>query len=83
MKVTLDRFGRVLIPKRLRDRLGLAPGDTLELVVEDNRLLLVPKRGPAPLKQKGRALVVASEGRGDLTKVLESVREERLQELTE
>ncbi|WP_420457585.1 AbrB/MazE/SpoVT family DNA-binding domain-containing protein [Rubrivirga sp.] len=31
MIVTIDKFGRVLIPKRLRDRLGLAPGAELSL----------------------------------------------------
>ena len=33
MTVTLDKFGRVLIPKPLRDRLGLAPGAELSLDV--------------------------------------------------
>lgn len=31
MKLTLDKFGRVVIPKSIRDRLGLRPGTTLEL----------------------------------------------------
>lgn len=33
MTVTLDRFGRVLIPKRVRDRLGLVAGAELALEV--------------------------------------------------
>ena len=33
MTVTLDKFGRVLIPKPVRDRLGLAPGAELSLDV--------------------------------------------------
>ena len=33
MTVTLDKFGRILIPKPLRDQLGLAPGAELALDV--------------------------------------------------
>ena len=33
MTVTIDKFGRVLIPKPLRDRLGLEPGAELVLDV--------------------------------------------------
>lgn len=33
MTVTIDKFGRVLIPKTLRDQLGLQPGAELSLGV--------------------------------------------------
>ena len=33
MTVTIDKFGRVLIPKALRDQLGLLPGAELSLDV--------------------------------------------------
>lgn len=35
MTVTLDKFGRVLIPKPLRDQMGLVPGAELSLDVGD------------------------------------------------
>lgn len=35
MTVIIDKFGRVLIPKDLRDRLGLTPGTRLSLDVHD------------------------------------------------
>lgn len=31
VKATIDRFGRVLIPKDIRSDLGLEPGDELDL----------------------------------------------------
>ena len=35
MNVTIDKFGRVLIPKALRDQLGLQPGAELSLDVHE------------------------------------------------
>ncbi len=31
MEVVIDKFGRILIPKKIRDMLGLKPGQMLEL----------------------------------------------------
>jgi len=31
MEVTIDKFGRILIPKKIREALGLKPGQVLEL----------------------------------------------------
>lgn len=33
MEVTLDEYGRIVIPKPVRDRLGLGAGTSLELTV--------------------------------------------------
>jgi AbrB family looped-hinge helix DNA binding protein len=38
----MDRFGRVLIPKKVREQLGLEPGEALALEVQDHRLILSP-----------------------------------------
>ncbi len=34
MEVTIDKFGRILIPKKIREMLGLKPGQVLELVTD-------------------------------------------------
>lgn len=47
MLVTVDRVGRVVIPKELRDRLALVADTSLEVTVEDDRLVLSPLRRPA------------------------------------
>ncbi|GEM88024.1 AbrB/MazE/SpoVT family DNA-binding domain-containing protein [Meiothermus granaticius] len=78
MQTTLDRFGRVLIPKKLRERLGLRPEDALEVSVEDGKLTLQPLRTPPPLRRKGQVLVVESEAASDLNQALAHLREERL-----
>jgi AbrB family looped-hinge helix DNA binding protein len=40
MKTTIDAAGRIVVPKRLRDELGMQPGQVLELEVTDGRLLI-------------------------------------------
>jgi AbrB family looped-hinge helix DNA binding protein len=50
--VTIDKAGRVVLPKPFRAELGLQAGDTLELVREGERLTLRPIRGRAPLKKE-------------------------------
>lgn len=82
MQTTLDKFGRVLIPKKLRERLGLEPDDALELQLEDGKLILLPRHTPPPLRRKGRVLVVESEATCDLSQTLTRLREERLDELS-
>ncbi len=40
--LTLDAQGRVLLPRPLRQALGLGPGARLAALVEDGRLVLTP-----------------------------------------
>ena len=61
-KVTLDRAGRVVLPKTLRDELRLSPGDTLDLTVTGNEVTLRPRRGATPL-QKERGVWVFRTGK--------------------
>ena len=51
-KLTLDKAGRVVLPKPLRDRLQLAPGDTLHLESEGERITLRPLRQNVMLKKE-------------------------------
>ena len=60
-KVTLDRAGRVVLPKTLRDELHLSPGDTLDLTVKGDEVTLRPRRSATPL-QKERGVWVFRTG---------------------
>jgi AbrB family looped-hinge helix DNA binding protein len=42
--VTVGRQGRIVVPARLRRRLGIEPGDVLIARAEDERLVLEPRR---------------------------------------
>ena len=51
-KVTLDRAGRIVLPKSLRDELQLSPGDTLDLTVQGEEVTLRPRRSSTPMQKK-------------------------------
>lgn len=78
--VTLDKAGRVVIPKALRDELHLEPGDTLELESQGERVLLRPMRTTSPLR-KERGVWVFRAGKklsaADTDKALRDIRQQR------
>ncbi len=82
--VTLDKAGRVIIPKALRDELRLAPGDSLTLESDGDQVTLRPVRSQSPLRKKG-GIWVFHGGRqisaAETDRALESVRQERDREL--
>ena len=58
--VPIDKAGRVVLPKRVRDELALSPGDRLRVSIQGNEVTLTPKKVSAGLVRKGRALVFSS-----------------------
>ena len=50
--VTLDRAGRVVLPKSLREELHIEPGDQLELEYQGERVTLRPMRAGSPLRKE-------------------------------
>jgi AbrB family looped-hinge helix DNA binding protein len=48
-RLTLDKAGRVVIPKPVREELQLEPGDALELESGGAQITLRPARGVGPL----------------------------------
>ncbi len=61
MKVTIDKAGRLVVPKSLREVLGLRGGEELEISVrEGGRLELeVPATPMRLVRRGGRAVAVA------------------------
>lgn len=57
MHLTLDKFGRIVIPKAVRRRLGLEPGTRLRLEVGERGIVLEPLGEEAPLVEKDGLLV--------------------------
>lgn len=61
MQVTIDSVGRLVVPKVLRDELGLAPGSTVEVTRYGEGLHVSPGGRTARLVRKGGALVATSD----------------------
>jgi|SRR5579862_4673184 len=50
--LTVDKAGRVVLPKPIRDEMQLRAGDSLELESSEDRIVLRPRRGESGLRQK-------------------------------
>ncbi len=59
---TIDAAGRVVIPKLVREVLGLAPGTQLEVEVRDGLVVLVPRAADVRLVERSGRLVAVPEG---------------------
>jgi AbrB family looped-hinge helix DNA binding protein len=51
-RLVMDKAGRIVLPKPLREELHLEPGDSLELESADERITLRPARGQGPLQNR-------------------------------
>lgn len=60
METTLDSVGRIVVPKQLRDALGLVPGSKVDVSLYGAGLQLVPTGRTAQLRTVDRALVADS-----------------------
>jgi AbrB family looped-hinge helix DNA binding protein len=80
-KLTLDKAGRVVLPKPLRDQLQLGPGDTLQLESEGERITLRPVRPRAMLKKECGIWVYQGEATDiSIPELLDRERDKRLHE---
>ena len=61
MRTTIDRAGRLVIPRPLRDRIGLAPGGEVELTLDGAAVRIEPVAGHK-LKEVGDRLVIPATG---------------------
>jgi len=81
-KVSIDKGGRLVLPKSVRDRMRLSAGDTLILESEDERITLRPDRPRAPLRKKRGIWVFRGTPSGiSITDFIDHERENRLREI--
>jgi AbrB family looped-hinge helix DNA binding protein len=59
MRATIDKAGRLVIPKSLRDRLGLTPGE-VEVVADGAALRVEPIAVDDLVERDGRLVIPAS-----------------------
>ena len=78
--LTIDKAGRIVLPKPVRDELQLSPGDSLEVDSSEERVILRPVRGNGRIYKKQGVWVFDSGeplGADVVNKTLRRVREER------
>jgi AbrB family looped-hinge helix DNA binding protein len=65
----VDKFGRVLLPKKMREALGVSEGETLEANLSEGKLLLQAKK--STLVRKGKMLIFDVQGDNDIPAAIE------------
>ena len=63
--ITIDRVGRVVIPKEIREAAGIEPGVPLVVSVSEGRIELAPRRRPVRIVKRGRLQVAVSVEEGE------------------
>ena len=81
-KAKIDNFGRILIPKKIRDEFGISKSSEIEINTTDNDEIIIKPGASKPfVKNKDGVLVVCSESVGSLEDILEGDREERIRKI--
>lgn len=62
MRTTIDGAGRVVVPKSIRDRLGLTPGHALDIVERDGRVEMQPLGPKVWIEKRDGRPVAVTEG---------------------
>jgi AbrB family looped-hinge helix DNA binding protein len=78
--LTVDKAGRVVLPKPVRDELQLSAGDSLELEISEEQIVLRPVRGRVGMRKKHGIWVLDFDepiSAAATNKVLRDVRRER------
>lgn len=77
--IQIDKAGRVVLPKPLREQFNLVPGDKLRLSVEGNGFKLEPTDAAGKVVKKGSVLVFIGGFAEPITtaKVNEMIEQER------
>lgn len=81
--IQMDKAGRVVLPKSVRDQLGLQAGDQLRVTLQTNGVELSPsKPGPRLEEADGLLVLKGVEWPGDGMDLVSRERQDRLDDLT-
>lgn len=78
MQLVVDKFGRVVLPKALREGHGLVAGERVDVEDRPECVILRPARQRSVVTQRDGLLVFSGQPEGDLTQALARHRRERI-----
>ena len=82
IQISLDEFGRIVIPAALHEQLHLVPGMTLVVQKgEQGNVLLQVQSEPAVLVEKDGLLIARVTALSDLSNITRTVRDQRIFDL--
>jgi AbrB family looped-hinge helix DNA binding protein len=82
METTLDRFGRIVIPKDVRDDMGLEAGAILQIEKKGEKIVLQPVQDEPQVMEKKGILVFTGTAVGDVGAALHEHRKSRLKKMS-
>lgn len=77
MQAKVDKLGRMVLPKQIRDDFALVPGSVLDIEETPEAIVLRPVVNNMPLMVKEGVLVYTGREVGPLEDAVEQAREER------
>jgi len=83
-RTTIDRAGRIVIPKPLRDAAGLEPGDELDISAQDGIVTIRPVQSGSPMSKEAGIWVYRSGVPAcdeDILRLVASARDERTKQM--
>lgn len=81
MQTAIDKFGRIVIPKSVRDHLGLKTGSILEVEESNHDIVLKAIDHTPQIKMKEGVAVFMAKALDDIDTAITDEREERLKKL--
>lgn len=87
MRTTVDAAGRLVIPKQVREAVGIRPGMEVDIRAANGRIEIERVTPPVELVREGRWLVaIATAGEplpdGLVERTIDALREERFSQIT-
>ena len=74
METIIDKFGRIVIPKDLREDLGFTEGTRLSVEATENEVILKKADVRSPLAKKGHLLVFTGSPEGNIQQAVKADR---------